>query len=155
MKIAFRFAADVRDRRGWILGASAFNGLLVTVASAAVVACVTALEGFARHSGPGLLDLLETTALLCPIMAPYGVFAVAASIVGATVICSRRRSIRSMARLLGESAICGFLLSCLLPLIDASMSGPERFLCVPFGTTCAIICAIVFRKQFFTGAIQE
>ena|SRR3984893_19302439 len=142
----------------FILKVAALGALLGTLAPALAI---TLLSGVRNGSLLHPLDAAETVLLLCPITAvSCGPFGLLAGIAGGTAIYLRRRRIRSSKRLLVESAIAGFLMSCLFPFFDAGVNSlflksfqplviPGQIILYPIlGILCALTCALVFRRYF-------
>jgi hypothetical protein len=121
----------------------------------------TLLTGVRNGSLLHPLDAAETALLLLPITAvSCGTFGLLAGIVGGTAIYLRRRRVHSSKRLLVESAISGFLMSCLFPFFDAAVNSlflrsfqlwviPGQIILYPvLGIPCALTRALVVRKYF-------
>jgi hypothetical protein len=141
------------------------NALLVTLISALVIALLNG-AGTSYNLAPGgrspILQILglipnpwevaKTTVLLCPITAvSCGFFGLLAGLVGATLMSFRRGRVRSSRRYLMETAILGFLLAGLFPVLDGWMNGAQGFLCMLIGIPCALISALAFRKRFLNS----
>jgi hypothetical protein len=142
----------------FILRVAVLGALLGTSAPALAI---TLLTGVRNRSLLHPLDAAETVLLLLPITAvSCGTFGFLAGIAGGTAIYLRRRRINSSTRLLVESAISGFLMSCIFPFFDAAVNSlflrsfqlwviPGQIILYPvLGIPCALTCALVFRKYF-------
>jgi hypothetical protein len=151
--------SGARDGYGsFILRVAALSALLGTLAPALAI---TLLSGVRNGSLFHLLDAVETVLLLLPITAvSCGTFGLLAGVAGGTAIYLHRGRIQSGKRLLAESAIAGFLASCLFPFFDVVVNSlflktfqPLTFpgqiiLCPVLGIPCALTCALVFRRYF-------
>jgi hypothetical protein len=140
------------------LKVAALGALLGTLAPALAITLLSSVRsGSPLHP----LDAAETVLLLCPItVVSCGPFGLLAGVAGGSVIYLRRKRIHSTKRLLAESAIAGFLMSCLFPFFDAAMNSfflksfqplviPGQIILYPvLGIPSALICALVFRRYF-------
>jgi len=115
------------------------------------------VSGFGNGWLPDLLNSIKAAILLCPItIVSCGSFGFLAGVGGSSWIYWRRRGITSTRKLLGKSAIAGLLWGVAFPFFDRIVNLPysesfhvvQLLLCIPSGVTCALICALVFRKRF-------
>ena len=145
-----------------ILKAGVLNAVLVTVVSAAMIALVSGTgtddpnAPFSMSPArtlwcyfPNPWELAKATVLLCPITAVwYGAYGLLVGAVGSALMYWRRRHIGSTRRLLLESAVAGFLLAGLFPLLDSWFDWPRGLICMGLGVPCALLCAFAFRRRF-------
>ncbi len=142
---------------------AALNAVLATVMASLVVALLSALPD--PHYGsltkaPTAADVLRTAILLCAItFATCAPFGFVSGVAGGAWLLIRRPKLRSIKRLLWESAIVGFLLGGLYNVQDrflnflqyhtaaTSLSILQAAACFVCGAVCAMICALIFRKH--------
>ncbi|HME36135.1 MAG TPA: hypothetical protein VKF84_12940 [Candidatus Sulfotelmatobacter sp.] len=152
------------EDRSWpvmlVFKAAALAALLATVVSALAIALFSAFATRGGDSSLGAWDIAKSSLLLCSITAvSCGSFGFLAGLAGGTVLYARRRRIRSIKRFLIESALAGMVLGCMFPVFDAAVNSPsfgsfrlwlnpaQIVFCVPAGITCALICALAFRRR--------
>jgi len=162
---------------GLIVKAGAFNTVLVTLTATLAIALFSGAGVEDKVVGNGLvapqqvqstqswhpIQFLKAAAWLTPLTAiSCGSFGLFAGLAGSSLMYLRARRVRSPRRFVVEAAILGFLLACLFPFFDVWTGqvqgirdlGYTAFdLLAPFfGSLCAFICALVFRKRFLAAA---
>ncbi|MCU1283713.1 MAG: hypothetical protein JWO13_63 [Acidobacteriales bacterium] len=143
------------------LKAGAFNALLVTGLSALAIPLSLTLI---TRSFPNVLEILKNALLVSPITAvSFGPYGLLAGMVWSRWVYHRKHLIRTNRRLLLESAILGFVFGILFPFFDGLLylrplndfriwlSPMGVLLCWILSVTCALTCALFFRKSALAG----
>ncbi len=140
-----------------VLKVGVLAAFVSTIASALLVALLSASGPIVGTSSPGVLDIARTTLLLCPITAvACGFFGFLGGLAGGGILALRRKQMQSTRRLLIESAIIGLILGSVFPFYDelvnrwAYLNRTQIFLSAPAGALCALACAFAFRGRFIS-----
>jgi hypothetical protein len=161
---------------GLIFKAGVFNALLVTLVAALAIALFGGAGIEDKVVGNGLvapehlqhkrswrpIQFLKAAAWLFPFTAiACGSFGLFAGLAGSGSMYLRARRVRSPWRFAVEATMLGFLLACLFPFFDVWTGQVQSVrdlaytavdLQAPlFGSLCALICALVFRKRFLAA----
>jgi membrane associated rhomboid family serine protease len=147
-----------------VVKTSVLSAVLATATSALAMAILSSLPTGPRPdltNTPSIVDMVRTAFFLSAITVfPCGLFGLLAGATGAIWLRFRKRRIRSTRRLIVEAAIAGLLLGILFPIFDSALNSPhfqrigvlltplQLLLSLILGVTCALICALVFRKCF-------
>jgi hypothetical protein len=150
-----------------MLKVGVISAFLATTTSALSIAVLSGLPlgpGSGQTGGPGVLDILRAALLLCAItVVSCGSYGFLAGVAGSQWLLLRKRRIHSTKRLLVESSLVGFFLGVLFPWFDGFVnwhrfgfgiggtSVIQLIFCPLLGLTCALVCALVFRKNLIEG----
>jgi hypothetical protein len=157
----------------FLLCTAALGALLTTVLPAVSIACLYALRAASENrmpfeSVPTVWDIAKASFYLCALtLVWFGFFGLVAGAAEGAVLYCRRAKIRTIRRLLLESAVFGVVVTLLLPLDAAAvLAVRQRDIDYRFFIACWIVglvpCvgifvinALVFRKRFVQPTISD